>query len=186
MQQSTQQGLEQVKPVADALVDMTPVGVASSVTKGEDASGKKLSVGERFLEVGASFLPFLKAGKVLKGVETADDLMDARKAAKAGANWKSVKQFGHTFTTHGAGAKNTRNLTGRARGTGDPQGQWLDNQKAADFLSGLKVDGPATVRIPDGLAQVIMPDGSIVPANWARIVPTGDGLKTAFPVVPVP
>ncbi|WP_405795683.1 polymorphic toxin-type HINT domain-containing protein [Streptomyces sp. NBC_01506] len=103
-------------------------------------------------------------------------------------NWaaNSVKTWGHTFKTHGAGAKNTKALTDRARSTGNQQGQWLDNDGAADFLKGLHVEGagPRSVRIPDGLGQVIMPDGSIVQARAATIVPSPNGLyKTGFPII---
>ncbi|EFM12544.1 hypothetical protein PaecuDRAFT_0055 [Paenibacillus curdlanolyticus YK9] len=49
-------------------------------------------------------------------------------------NWKCVKQLGHTFSTHGEGAQNTKSLTDRARSTGSNKGQWLDNQEAADFI----------------------------------------------------
>jgi hypothetical protein len=103
-------------------------------------------------------------------------------------NWaaNSVKTWGHTFKTHGAGAKNTKALTDRARSTGNQQGQWLDNDAAADFLKGLHVEGagPRSVRIPDGLGQVIMPDGSIVPARAATIIPSPNGLyKTGFPII---
>jgi len=49
-------------------------------------------------------------------------------------NWKSVPQFGHTFLRHGKGKKNTNKLTGRAANTGETQGQWLDNQRVAEFL----------------------------------------------------
>jgi len=103
-------------------------------------------------------------------------------------NWssKSVKTFGHTFSRHGAGAKNTKNLAGRAASTGDSQGQWKNNETAAEFLreSADKLSGPATVQIPDGLGQVITPDGAIVPTNWANLIPCGDGYKTAYPVLP--
>ncbi|WP_240958518.1 RHS repeat-associated core domain-containing protein [Streptomyces barkulensis] len=103
-------------------------------------------------------------------------------------NWasNSVKTWGHTFKTHGAGAKNTKALTDRARSTGNQQGQWLNNDAAADFLKGLHVEGagPRSVRIPDGLGQVIMPDGSIVQARAATIVPSPNGLyKTGFPII---
>ncbi|GAB2873290.1 RHS repeat-associated core domain-containing protein [Streptomyces deserti] len=103
-------------------------------------------------------------------------------------NWasNSVKTWGHTFKTHGAGAKNTKALTDRARSTGNQQGQWLDNDAAAEFLRGLHVEGagPRSVRIPDGLGQVIMPDGSIVQARAATIVPSANGLyKTGFPII---
>jgi RHS repeat-associated protein len=103
-------------------------------------------------------------------------------------NWspKSVETFGHTFNQHGAGSKNTRNLTGRAGGTGREQGQWTDNKGAADFLrlKSDEVSGPASVQIPEGLGQVIMPDGTIVPAKWATIVPrSGGGYTTAYPIL---
>ncbi|WP_437014106.1 polymorphic toxin-type HINT domain-containing protein [Streptomyces sp. enrichment culture] len=103
-------------------------------------------------------------------------------------NWasNSVKTWGHTFKTHGAGAKNTKALTDRARSTGNQQGQWLDNDAAAEFLKGLHVEGagPRSVRIPDGLGQVIIPDGSIVQARAATIVPSPNGLyKTGFPII---
>jgi len=105
------------------------------------------------------------------------------KVAKA-VNWKSVKQFGHTFNTHGAGSKNTDRLADRAKGTGNPQGQWTDNDKAAEFLNDAKtgLDGPASVPIPEGLGQVVMPDGTIVNATRATIVPGSDGIRTAYPI----
>ena len=78
---------------------------------------------------------------------------DSASAAKGVVNWKSVKQFGHTFSEHGTGVKNTERLLDRARGTGNPQGQWLNNEKAAEALSALKVEGPATIRIPEGLVK---------------------------------
>jgi hypothetical protein len=98
-------------------------------------------------------------------------------------NWKSVKQFGHTFSEHGSGAKNTERLMDRALGTGNPQGQWLNNEKAAEALRATKVDGPAAVRVPSGLAQVIKPNGTIVSTDWALVVPKGEGLRTAYPII---
>ncbi|MEO3777467.1 RHS repeat-associated core domain-containing protein [Micromonospora sp. B11E3] len=103
-------------------------------------------------------------------------------------NWspKSRPTFGHTFSQHGAGAKNTKSLMDRARSTGQAQGQWLDNDAAAAFLRGAHLSdaGPRGVVIPEGLGQVIMPDGSIVPATRAILVPSGNGLyKTAYPVL---
>jgi RHS repeat-associated protein len=100
-------------------------------------------------------------------------------------NPKSTPTYGHTFLTHGQGAKNTRNLTGRAAGTGEPQGQWLNNQAAADFLAAQRpgIQGPVTVPIPPGMGQVILPDGRIVPATHADLVPHPDGgYRTAYPV----
>ncbi|MCG8425714.1 MAG: Hint domain-containing protein, partial [Proteobacteria bacterium] len=102
-------------------------------------------------------------------------------------SWKSTKTFGHTFKTHGAGAKNFRRLLDRARtqGQSSMQGQWLNNEKAAAFLKGVRVDGPASVRLPGGLGQVIRADGSVAAAQWARIVPSSSGgFISAFPFVP--
>lgn len=104
--------------------------------------------------------------------------------SKGVINWKSVKQFGHTFNKHGAGQKNTKKLTDRARGEGDDQGQWLDNEQAANTLGTFQVDGPASMRIPQGLGQVIKPDGSIVQSEWAVVVPSRTGLRSAYPVLP--
>ncbi|MEV1329876.1 polymorphic toxin-type HINT domain-containing protein [Micromonospora costi] len=103
-------------------------------------------------------------------------------------NWspKSRPTFGHTFSQHGAGAKNTKSLMDRARSTGQEQGQWLDNDAASDFLRGAHLPdaGPRGVVLPEGLGQVIMPDGSIVPATRAILVPSSNGLyKTAYPVL---
>jgi len=100
------------------------------------------------------------------------------------SNWKSVKQFGHTFSRHGEGAKNTENLLGRAKGTGGDQGQWINNAKAAEVLSKFTVDKITEVRIPEGVGQVIKADGSIVSAEWARIMPSATGVKTAYPIIP--
>ncbi|TDC28023.1 hypothetical protein E1265_00350 [Streptomyces sp. 8K308] len=102
-------------------------------------------------------------------------------------NWRSRPTFGHTFSTHGAGPRNTRSLTDRARSTGNDQGQWLDNDAAADFLRSAydPAAGPRRVRIPDGLGQVIRPDGSIVQAQWANLVPgRNGGYRTAYPIAP--
>ena len=87
--------------------------------------------------------------------------------------------------THGAGKKNTKSLIDQARLKGE-QGQFLDDQKAAELLSELpSLDGTITIRIPKGLGRVIRPDGSSVPTEFARVVSRpGGGIKTAYPVLP--
>ncbi|WP_340393559.1 RHS repeat-associated core domain-containing protein [Paenibacillus sp. FSL E2-0190] len=109
--------------------------------------------------------------------------MGAGAVSGGSSNWKSSKQFGHAFLTHGAGAKNTRSLVDRARSTKNNQGQWLDNQKAADFITS---KGPITeVRtfdLPAGMGQVITPEGVIIPATKAIFVPSSTGIKTAYPI----
>ncbi len=118
---------------------------------------------------------YVSAAKVL--VHNCSDVV------KSAVNWKSRKQFGHTFSEHGVGAKNTKRLADRARGTGNSQGQWSDNQQAAEFLDALQLDGPASVRIPQGLGRVIRSDKSIAQADWAVAVPSSGGLRTAYPTL---
>jgi RHS repeat-associated protein len=109
-------------------------------------------------------------------------LQAARAARLARCNWKSVKQFGHTFTEHGA-KRALQELIDRARALG-PQGRWLDNDKAAQYLSQFqgKLTGPTTVPIPPGLGQIVHADGTIAEALQATIVPSATGLKTAYPI----
>ncbi len=97
---------------------------------------------------------------------------------------KSTKSWGHSFSRHGAGSKITNKLTGRAAGTGQAQGQWLNNQQAAQHIHNLNLSGNATIRIPSGLGQVIKPNGAIVSAHWARVVLSPNGVRTAFPILP--
>ncbi len=106
-------------------------------------------------------------------------------ADEAFLNWSptSTPTWGHTFLTHGEAEASS--LAGRAAGTGQAQGAWLDNEAAAQFLSGQRpyIQGPTSVRLPEGLGQVIRPDGSIVPATRATLIPKpGGGFRTAFPI----
>ncbi len=73
----------------------------------------------------------------------------------------------------------------RARGTGNNQGQWLNNQKAADLLNSKgKVIKPTIIDIPEGLGQVITPKGDIISTTEAIIVPSPKGkIKTAHPYI---
>jgi RHS repeat-associated protein len=104
-------------------------------------------------------------------------------------NPKSTPTWGHTFSQHGAGNANTRDLTGRAGGTGQSQGQWTNNQEAANFLAGQRPGlqpGENVVPIPPGLGQVVRPDGSVVPATHAVLVPNDEtgGYRTGYPIDP--
>ena len=100
------------------------------------------------------------------------------------AKWKSVREFGHSFNRHGAGVRNTRALAGRAASTGQSQGQWTNNQEAANFLNSLgNITETKTVNIPPGLGQVITPTGEIIPATRAIIVPSPTGIRTAYPIL---
>jgi len=103
---------------------------------------------------------------------------------KGDVNWKSKPNFGHTFETHGSGKKNAQSLIDRAKGTAQEQGQWIDNQKAAEFLnSNGKINEVTEIDIPEGFGHVITPQGEIVPATRARVIPSRSGkIKTAFPI----
>ena len=64
-------------------------------------------------------------------------------------------------------------------------GQFTDNQAAAHLirenLHKLK-NGAQSIPIPsDFPARIILPDGSFVPATSVRMVPSGNGVKTAYP-----
>ena len=108
-------------------------------------------------------------------------------------DWRSTPNFGHTFSTHGEGAKNTKALLDRAKtpnakGEYVSQGQWLNNQTAAEYLNEYgKIEysnPPVEIPIPKGLAQVIHPDGTITEATKARIVinqKTGK-IRSAIPI----
>ncbi|MCX2685080.1 RHS domain-containing protein [Pseudomonas sp. DCB_AW] len=98
-------------------------------------------------------------------------------------NWKSVKQFGHTFSEHGAGPKNTQRLLDRARGTGNNQGQWLNNDQASQIIGNMKINEPTKIVIPSGLGQVTTPNGNIIPTRAAIVVPKADGIRTAYPIL---
>ncbi|AUM95024.1 MULTISPECIES: hypothetical protein [Clostridium] len=141
----------------------------------------------------------IKGGSKAKNLYKAEGLlkMDLQKFGKEAGNidkwlvgkngvinWKSKPNFGHAFETHGEGKKNLQSLIDRAIGTGNDQGQWLDNQKVAEFLnSNGKVSKVIEIDIPEGLGRVITPTGEIISATRARIVPSKNGkIKTAFPI----
>ena len=115
---------------------------------------------------------------------TADNVIGLSGAEKAIQLTK--KTFGHTFSTHGDSMTNF--LVNRARGSGMAQGQFLDNQKAAQFILdniSKTTNGAVNVPIPKGFpARVIMPDGTFKAATHIRLVPGGNGVKTAYPLIP--
>jgi RHS repeat-associated protein len=109
---------------------------------------------------------------------------DGAGALKGPPNWKSTKEFGHTFLRHGQGE--ATDLVGRARGTGTPQGYWTNNQQAAELISGFSgITSPIITTLPVGLGRVILSDGTTVEATHAVIVPRpGGGFETAYPILP--
>jgi RHS repeat-associated protein len=108
---------------------------------------------------------------------------EAKAASAAEAGAMAGRRLGHTFTKHGM--DNTMQLLREAAGSGKPVGQWLDNAAAeqfiADHLDELN-NGAKTFDLPEGLGRVVNPDGTFSPATKATLVPSGSGVKTAFPI----
>jgi hypothetical protein len=106
------------------------------------------------------------------------------KPPAAGAGAMAGRRLGHTFTKHGA--ENTAQLLKEAAGSGKPVGQWLNNAKAEQFIAdrlGQLKNGARTFDLPEGLGRVVNPDGTFSAATKARLVPSGSGVKTAFPLI---
>jgi hypothetical protein len=119
-------------------------------------------------------------GDVSRGLDNVASQL-GEKALDAGA--MAGRRVGHTFSKHGA--QNTDQLLKEAAGSGREVGQWLDNQAAQEFISQhldqLK-NGAQTFDLPPGLGRVIHPDGTFTVAQKARLVPSGNGVKTAYPL----
>ncbi|MGK4009229.1 RHS repeat-associated core domain-containing protein [Sorangium sp. So ce1036] len=154
-----------------------PVAVPVAVA-GVEAAGVLIASGSAAVMQGAVTMQMAATGGNKGGSSAAGGQL------KWG-NPKSVPTYGHSFERHGAGAKNTARLTGRAAGTKEPQGQWLDNDAAATFLAEQRssIAEVKAVEIPKGLGQVVRSDGAIVPATKAVLVPAPNGgYKTAYPI----
>ncbi len=97
------------------------------------------------------------------------------------------KKIGHTFSKHGS--HNTKQLTNQAVNGNVPQGQWLDDVLAEDFIARhLSQLGQGVIDIPipnaeRGLGRVFkVGTGEIVELTHIRLVPSGSGVKTAYPI----
>ena len=86
--------------------------------------------------------------------------------------WTSKKTWGHTFLRHGK--KQSQSLIDRARTKG-PQGRWLDDKAAAEYLEGevKKLidrgihEGVHLIDIPEGLGEIITVGANNVPVRSA-------------------
>jgi RHS repeat-associated protein len=91
-------------------------------------------------------------------------------------------RVGHTFSKHGSG--NTAQLLKQAQGSGRAVGQWINDAAAENFIAKhlpeLKT-GAASFDLPEGVGRMVNPDGTFSPATRARLVPSGSGVKTAYP-----
>lgn len=148
-------------------------------------SGNNLQVGIGVVTTVADVMSFGMGGFVIKGGVKALIKASSKEIAEQGIVQFSKKVFGHTFTTHGDDM--TEFLINRAKGSKSPQGQFLDNQKAADFIRenlSKTTQGAIDIPIPkDFPARVIMPDGSFKAATHIKLVPGGKGVKTAYPLI---
>ncbi len=91
---------------------------------------------------------------------------------------------GHTFDKHGQ--NKTHELQMQAKSTRKPRGQWIDDLAAEEFIFNnldKTKNGTVTIKLPPGLGRIINPDGSFSPATHARLVPSGAGVKTAYPII---
>ena len=99
-------------------------------------------------------------------------------------NPKSKPTYGHTFAQHGQKQTSTQ-LTDRARSLDHQIGQWLDDQKAANFLADVakKGEGVYDVELLTGIkGRSFLPDGTEVTTDMARVIVKSDGsIRTAFP-----
>jgi hypothetical protein len=97
------------------------------------------------------------------------------------------KKIGHTFSKHGS--HNTKQLLYQSVNGTVPNGQWLDDVAAEDFIArhldqlgqGTRdIPLPASVR---GIGRVFKNgDGQIIEATHIRLVPSGTGVDTAFSI----
>ena len=162
-------GLEEPFIGEDAIVDIIEIGAGTfifhQIGKGIIKKGTK-EIGEECLE---KIETKMLAPKKQLRQYIPDGLMKG-------------KRIGHTFSLHGS--HNTHQLIMRAKGSGLPQGQWLDDAVAEKFiaerLDQLK-NGAKTFKLPDGLGRIIYPDGTFKPATEVRLVPSKSGVKTAYP-----
>lgn len=177
-------GQDAIRPVYPV---ETAVGIAAAGAAGVAAAARAVA--------GAALRQILpKAGP--RSAEPAGDSAAGRNTEKpkdtdgkmgepgtAGTIRLSRSRFGHTFDNHGQDA--TEFLKNRARAMGQPNGQFIDNQAAAHFIE-QNLDkvkgGPVSIPLPKGFpARIINPDGSFSPASSIRLVPRGNGVKTAYP-----
>ena len=97
------------------------------------------------------------------------------------------KKIGHSFTKHGS--HNTKTLTYQAVNGNTPIGQWLDDIAAEDFIArhlSQLGQGARDIPIPNsvgGIGRVFKSGtGELIPVTHIRLVPSGSGVSTAYPI----
>lgn len=99
-------------------------------------------------------------------------------------NPKSKPTYGHTFSEHGQ-KQTPVQLKDRSRSLDHQVGQWLDDQKAAEFLESVAKNGEGVyhVKLPSDVnGRSFLPDGTEVVSDMAVVVVKSDGsIRTAYP-----
>jgi RHS repeat-associated protein len=120
--------------------------------------------------------------------EGGGDIREPGEGIPVEANWgnpESRPAYGHSVSEHGA-KRPTQELVDRARGTGNPQGQWYDDMfiVEAEQLAPLEV-GENIVEMSKPAGRVIFPDGSIVEnVTVVKVIRRPNlTVKTSFPFV---
>lgn len=191
----------QVKSIAKTFMPITSVYSLgyTAATKGANAAGREAGSDLTQKVIEATVAGTLKgAGNLIgkaKGAGAVEaesstslsgsQLSRSQMSTVLGEGAMDGKRLGHTFTKHGI--ENTNQLQLQAENSGLAQGQWIDKLAAEqiifDNLGSLK-NGAINVPIPEGVGRVINPNGTISPATHARLIPSGSGVKTAYPLNP--
>ena len=98
------------------------------------------------------------------------------------------KRIGHTFTKHGS--HNTKGLVYQSANSPIPQGQWLNDEAAEEFIARHlhqtitgEVDIPITGTSAEIICRMFRADVRLISsATHIRLVPSGSGVRTAFPL----
>ena len=97
------------------------------------------------------------------------------------------KRIGHTFSKHGL--HNTIVLKAAAKNSRTPQGQWLNEIEAEKFiarhldqLSNGAIDIPIPASIQNIGRVFRNGDGVILSPTHIRLVPSGSGVRSAYPI----
>ncbi|WP_343914075.1 hypothetical protein [Aquimarina litoralis] len=97
------------------------------------------------------------------------------------------KRIGHTFSKHGL--HNTPVLKAAAKNSKTPQGQWLNEIEAEKFIArhlDQLSNGAIDIPIPSSIQNIGRVfrngDGAILNPTHIRLVPSGSGVRSAYPI----
>ena len=94
--------------------------------------------------------------------------------------------FGGTFAVFGH--RKTRVIKQWALKSGEPVGQWTNEQKARRWLAEqhtnllqTSASGTTFLPLPEGVARIVRPDGTTFPATQVRLIWSEEGFLSARP-----